>query len=77
MADHTHEAGEVMLSYRFMQMRMDGLRDGTDRIGAGDVLQQFPVTPLTMPMSMSMIGVMYAPTDWTIIVAWQKAWEVW
>jgi hypothetical protein len=41
------------------------------------VLQQFPVTPLTMPMSMSMIGVMYAPTDWTIIVAWQKAWEVW
>jgi len=29
MGDHTHEAGEWMLSYRYRLMFMDGNRDGT------------------------------------------------
>ncbi len=32
MGDHTHEAGEVMFSYRFMQMFMEGTRIGTDSV---------------------------------------------
>lgn len=30
MGDHTHKTGEWMFSYRYMQMHMDGNRDGTD-----------------------------------------------
>ena len=30
MGDHRHEAGEIMFSYRFMYMNMDGSRDGAD-----------------------------------------------
>ncbi len=32
MGDHTHEAGEVMFSYRFMHMFMEGTRIGTDSV---------------------------------------------
>lgn len=63
MGDHTHEKGEVMLSYRFMPMRMEGNLVGADDVEAADVLRAFPVTPLRMPMSMHMFGVMVAPAD--------------
>ncbi|MBE9129909.1 transporter [Coleofasciculus sp. LEGE 07092] len=63
MGDHTHEKGEVMFSYRYMFMDMDGNRDGTDSLSDAEVLQQFPVTPVRMTMQMHMLGVMYAPTD--------------
>lgn len=62
MGDHTHEKGEVMLSYRFMPMRMAGNREGTESLSPSDVLTRFPVTPLRMPMSMHMFGIMVAPT---------------
>jgi hypothetical protein len=62
MGDHTHEKGELMLSYRYMPMRMDGNRDGTQDLAPADVLTCFPVTPLRMPMQMHMLGVMVAPT---------------
>lgn len=63
MADHTHEHGEFMLSYRFMRMAMDGNRDGTDRLDASDVHRDFMVAPLDMAMTMHMAGLMYAPSD--------------
>jgi hypothetical protein len=73
MGDHTHEAGEMMLSYRFMAMNMDGNRDGTEEIPAEDVLSPsgygFPVTPLEMRMYMHVIGVMYAPSDRLTLMA--------
>lgn len=50
MGNHTHEAGEVMASFRYMQVTMDGNRTGTNRIEPGGVLQSFPVAPLQMPM---------------------------
>jgi hypothetical protein len=62
MGDHTHERGEVMLSYRYMPMRMNGNRDGTTRLSPADVLTHFPVAPLRMAMTMHMLGVMAAPT---------------
>lgn len=63
MADHTHEKGEMMLSYRFMYMSMDGLRTGTTGLTRDDVLQSYPVTPVKMPMKMHMVGVMFAPSS--------------
>ena len=62
MGDHTHERGEVMVSYRFMPMRMAGNRDGADPLTVDTVLARFPVTPLQMQMNMHMIGVMVAPS---------------
>ncbi|MEM6326624.1 MAG: hypothetical protein AAF791_05845, partial [Bacteroidota bacterium] len=54
MADHTHEAGEVMLSYRFMYMDMAGSRVGTDAIADETIVspdgEGFMVTPTEMPM---------------------------
>ncbi len=63
MGDHTHEKGEYMLSYRFMHMSMEGNRTDTDRVSTADVLADFMVTPLEMPMQMHMFGIMYAPSD--------------
>ena len=32
MGEHRHKTGEVMLSYRFMHMDMEGYRSGTNRL---------------------------------------------
>jgi len=64
MGDHTHGAGEIMLSYRYMFMAMDGSRDGDSRMGDGGVRADgFMVVPTDMDMEMHMFGIMYAPTD--------------
>ncbi len=68
MGDHMHKQGEWMFSARVMQMHMDGVRDGTDRIAKNDVFAQgFAVTPTEMDTRMLMLGGMYAPSDeWTV-----------
>ena len=38
MGDHTHEQGEVMLSYRYMRMGMNGSRDRDERISSRAVV---------------------------------------
>ncbi|MXW65663.1 MAG: transporter [Gemmatimonadales bacterium] len=66
MGDHRHEAGEVMLSYRYMAMTMEGSRIGTDPIADADIVSPgggFMVTPTRMPMTMHMFGAMFAPSD--------------
>ncbi len=68
MGDHTHHKGEVMLSYRYMRMGMNGLRDDDEQVSASSVLAVprppgFPVTPTSMDMEMHMFGGMYAPID--------------
>jgi len=66
MADHTHEAGEFMFSYRFMRMGMEGSLDGSNEISNSDIVSPtgygFMVTPTKMPMMMHMLGIMYAPS---------------
>ena len=73
MGDHTHGAGEFMLSYRYMVMAMEGNRDGTDGVDAEAVVAPdgygFNVTPTEMPMQMHMAGAMYAPTDALTLMA--------
>ena len=63
MGDHTHAKGELMFSYRYMRMGMDGLRDEDERISGNKVLDDFMVTPTSMDMDMHMFGAMYAPVD--------------
>ena len=67
MGDHTHGAGEVMLSYRYMYMPMEGSLVGSDEIADADIIspmgENFLVTPVRMPMQMHMLGAMLAPTD--------------
>jgi len=63
MGEHTHKKGELMLSYRYMYMSMEGMRNGTSGISNQEVLEQFMVTPTDMDMQMHMFGAMYAVTD--------------
>lgn len=69
MGDHTHSAGEWMVSYRYMDMSMDGLRRGTQDLSTAQALTDFMLVPVNMDMKMHMLGVMYAPTDRVTLVA--------
>jgi len=69
MADHRHDLGEVMLSYRYMNMRMGDSRDRTDKLSDAEVLADFPITPTDMTMEMHMFGLMYAPVDRVTLTA--------
>jgi len=61
MGDHVMDDGEIMLTYRYMKMHMDGNRTGTDRVSTP--LPGFMVSPLNMDMEMHMLGAMYAPSE--------------
>lgn len=77
MADHRHKKGEVMLSYRYMTMDMDGLRNGTDQLSPETIATTVPnsfagrpgqpptlrVVPEKMKMDMHMFGAMYGLSD--------------
>jgi len=68
MGDHMHSKGEIMFSYRYMRMNMEGTRDGTDGVSDADVVSAtgpygYMVTPTSMPMDMHMVGFMVAPSD--------------
>ena len=67
MGDHIHKKGEIMFSYRFMWMNMDGNGDGTDKVSNSSLLRpnggDYMVAPETMPMQMHMLGAMYAVSD--------------
>lgn len=69
MGDHTHNKGEFMISYRYMNMQMDGMRSGTDDLTSEQVHNNFMVAPLEMPMHMHMIGLMYAVSNKLTIAA--------
>ncbi|HBM89268.1 MAG TPA: alpha-amylase, partial [Rhodobiaceae bacterium] len=73
MGDHLHKAGEVMFSYRFMHMDMEGNRIGNRSVSPEEIVTTVPnrfagpptlrVVPTEMTMDMHMVGAMYAPTD--------------
>ncbi len=72
MGDHTHEAGEWMLSYRYGYMNMEDNYVGSDRISDQTVISPsgggFLVTPTKMSTEMHMTGVMFAPTDFVTLM---------
>ena len=64
MGDHTHDKGEVMFTYRYMQMFMEGNRNGTDDLSDAAVRGQgYAVVPTKMTMQMHMFGAMHGLTD--------------
>ncbi len=69
MGDHSHNKGEWMISYRYMNMQMDGMRSGTDNLTLSDVHETYMVSPTDMAMDMHMIGLMFAPGDRVTLMA--------
>ncbi|GAB5465912.1 MAG: hypothetical protein Kapaf2KO_13480 [Candidatus Kapaibacteriales bacterium] len=83
MGDHYHKSGELMFSYRFMNMQMKGVQSGSDNIDPESIIipedhanhnhshgnMRYPSAPDQMSMQMHMLGAMYAPTDWITIMA--------
>lgn len=69
MGDHKHAQGEMMFSYRYMQMTMEGNMNGADEVSVNDVLNSYIVAPADMDMKMHMLGLMYAPTDRLTLMA--------
>ncbi len=64
MGDHTHKKDEWMLSYRYMNMNMDGLKSGNNNLSRADIFNAgYMIAPLDMTMEMHMLGLMYAPND--------------
>ena len=78
MGDHMHKAGEFMVSARHMSMRMKGNIKGTNELSDAQVLAEpnqhgspmtLRVVPQKMDMQMTMLGVMYAPSDAVTLLA--------
>ena len=83
MGDHTHDANEFMVSYRYMRMNMGGNRIGTDEVTPEQIVTTVPntfagrpgqpptlrVVPTDMTTRMHMFGAMYAPTDRLTVMA--------
>ena len=67
MGHHMHPQGEWMVSYSYMQMDMEGFRDGTDRVATP--LVGYAVTPTGMDMDMHMLGAMYGYSDKLTLMA--------
>lgn len=72
---HTHPAGMWMLSYQYMHMAMDGLRDGTSDVESDSVgykrgsEYEYMMIPTAMTMDMHMLMAMYGVTDsWTVML---------
>ncbi|RKU08149.1 hypothetical protein C6503_23495 [Candidatus Poribacteria bacterium] len=69
MGDHGHKIGELMCSYRFMVMDMQGLQSDTTSVEIAEVLKDFMMAPTTMQMQMHMVGMMFAPRDELTLMA--------
>ncbi len=77
MGDHLHKKGELMFSYRYIYMDMDGNRIGENSVTPQEIVSTVPnsfastsgqpatlrAVPTSMRMEMHMYGAMYAPTD--------------
>jgi len=63
MGEHLHPQGGFMVSLRYMNMNMNGNREGSDKINDETIYERFIVAPQDMTMQMYMLGVMYAPSD--------------
>jgi len=66
---HTHPAGMWMVSYKFMHVNMNGLRDGNSDVSIDKVIPMngtkygYMMAPTKMTMDMHMMMVMYGVTD--------------
>ncbi len=61
--DHLHEKGGAMFSVKSMYMAMDGNSNAEKDLNNEEIFVNYMVAPEQMTMSMTMLGVMYAPSD--------------
>lgn len=80
MGDHVHEKGKWMVSYRFMQMHMDGNQNGTRNLSPRDISGDFAnntgvgpatlrIVPTEMTTDMHMFSAMYGVTERLTVMA--------
>ncbi len=67
MGHHIHKTGGLMMSYQYMQGRMEGTMTGTST--DPDTLPGFRVTPVSMDMTMNMLGAMYGYSNKLTLMA--------
>jgi hypothetical protein len=72
MGDHLHHKGGLMFSVRHMDMVMEGVLDGTEEVSQEELYNAYMMVPNTMRMQMTMLGVMYAPTNKLTVMAMQS-----
>ena len=68
MGDHYHSKGEIMFSYRYMNMFMKGNLSGSDDISDETIFDDYMTSPQKMTMGMHMIGAMYAMSDYLTLM---------
>ncbi len=78
MGDHMHKKNEIMVSYRFSNMLMNEVLNGTKELGTNEIMSSpngasnnsgtYMNAPVSMRMNMHMFGAMYAPTDYLTLM---------
>lgn len=63
MISHVHEKNEWMVSYKYMNMYMNGVLSGTKQIDKNELFVNYLMAPEKMQMDMHMIMAMYGITD--------------
>jgi len=63
MGDHVMNEGEFMFSYMLEHMKMDGYRDGTDKVSNDEVLMNYDMAATDMTMEMHMFNAMFGVYD--------------
>jgi hypothetical protein len=63
MITSSHNKGEWMFSYRYMNMQMSGLMQDSHRAGSTEILKNYEASPDNMRMRMHMLMVMYGISD--------------
>ena len=78
MGDHMHKKNEIMFSYRFSNMLMDEVLNGTKELNTNEIMSSpngasnnsgtYMNSPVSMRMNMHMFGGMYAPSDYLTLM---------
>lgn len=63
MLGHEHPKGVWKISYRYMNMMMDGVLSGTKKVDDNFVFNKYIMSPQNMRMDMHMVMAMYGITD--------------
>lgn len=63
LAAHIHQKNDVMFSYIYQHIYMDGIGNSEQKKTIKQVLNNYMVTPLEMNMEMHMLHAMYSPSD--------------
>lgn len=63
MISHVHEKNEWMVSYRFMNMNMQGMIHGRSSVSDATILSLYQAVPREMRMNMHMLMLMYGLSD--------------